>query len=193
MTAPDILAATGPVADALEDLGVAYHVGGSVASSVYGVARATLDVDLVADLDQEAVRAFVERLEGSYYVDEEMIRDAVTRRASFNVIHHATMLKVDVFVLAARPFEQEAFRRRREDTLEDREGARVFPIATPEDTVLHKLIWYRMGGGVSERQWHDVLGVLKVQGDDLDTTYMNRWAEKLDLEELLARARGEAR
>ncbi len=192
MTAPDILAATGPVADALEDLGVAYHVGGSVASSVYGVARATLDVDLVADLDQDAIRAFVERLEASYYVDEDMIRDAVTRRSSFNVIHHATMLKVDVFVLADRPFEQEAFSRRREDTLDDHEGARVFPIASAEDTVLHKLLWYRKGGGVSERQWHDVLGVLRVQGDALDRSHMDRWAAALDLEELLARARREA-
>ncbi|MEW6743961.1 MAG: hypothetical protein AB1486_14515 [Planctomycetota bacterium] len=65
--------------------------------------------------------------------------------------------------------------------------------ASPEDTVLHKILWYQKGGGVSERQWGDVLGILKVQRDQLDLGYMRHWAQSLGITELLERAIGEAR
>lgn len=188
MISSDIVDALTPVIEAFEALAVAYLVGGSVATSTYGVPRATLDVDIVAAMTMDTVDPFVASLESNYYVDGAMVRDAIQRRASFNVIHLETMVKVDVFMLKERAFDNEAFRRRRRDTLEEGEAARLFDLASPEDMVLHKLEWYRKGGEVSERQWRDVLGVLKVQSNELDLLHLERWAKELGIEDLLQQA-----
>ncbi len=183
---PDILAATTPIVEALEQLAVVYHIGGSVASSINGIPRSTIDVDLVADLKLEHVRPLVRLLKADYYIDEDAVRDAVKRRSSFNVIHLDSMLKVDVFVPKPRLFEQEELRRVQLKTLEG--STRSFYIASPEGTILNKLEWYRMGGEVSDRQWNDILGVLKVQGTNLDMAYLQRWATALKVDDLLERA-----
>lgn len=184
----DIVQAVEPVVDALVSLGVDYRIGGSVASSALGVPRSTLDVDLVCRLRPRDVAGFVRALEGAYYVDGDMIRDAIAREASFNVIHLATMIKVDVFIAKSRAWDQIAFARHVQKPLDVEEGARAFELTTAEDIVLHKLDWYRLGGEISERQWSDVLGVLSVQGSALDLDYVREWASKLGLAELLERA-----
>lgn len=119
MKNPDILAATKPVAEAFEKLGILYYIGGSVASSTYGIPRSTMDVDMISDLKQQHVRSFVKMLEPSYYIDENMILEAVERRASFNIIHLETMLKIDIFVVKDTPYDAETLRRRRKDTLDE--------------------------------------------------------------------------
>ena len=192
MTAPDILVALEPVAETFERLSVRYHVGGSVASSAQGVARATLDIDLVADLGESDVSGFVRDLEKEYYLDEQAIRDAVRRRSSFNLIHLETMMKIDVFVLKTRPYDREAFGRMIADTLREGDDARKFYLASPEDTILNKLEWFEMGNRVSQRQWRDVIGVMKVQKDRLDRAYMERWALEIGVLALLNEAFAEA-
>lgn len=187
----DLRAALDPVADALEALGVTYRVGGSVASSALGVGRSTLDIDLVADLRLEHVDPFVERLSSDYYVDAEMIRDAIRRRSSFNVVHLASMMKVDVFVLKTREFDRQAFERVTDRQVGDTPPRR-FPLTTAEDIIIHKLEWYRLGNQIAQRQWDDVLGVLRLQGASLDREYLERWARELGLDDLLARAFAEA-
>jgi hypothetical protein len=107
VTSANYLPALGPVADALERLGVTYHVGGSVASSQHGKGRSTLDVDVVADLRQVHVPPLVMALADDYYIDEGAIREALRLRRAFNVIHLATMMKVDVFVAGVSPFDRE--------------------------------------------------------------------------------------
>jgi hypothetical protein len=186
MNTSQILAAITPVVEALEQLGVPYHIGGSVASSIYGILRATIDVDLVADLRLEQVRPLVKQLEAAYYIDEDMIRDAIRHRSSFAVIHLDTMLKVDIFIPKSRLFDQEELRRVQQEVLA--EGTRPFNVASPEGTILNKLEWYRMGGEVSDRQWNDILGVLKVQGTHLDMAYLQRWSASLNVTDLLERA-----
>ncbi len=186
MNTIQVLAAISPIVEALEQLGVSYHIGGSVASSVYGILRATIDADLVANLQLEQVRPLVKRLEAEYYIDEDMVRDAIKRRSSFNVIHLDTMLKVDVFIPKSRLFDQEELRRVQQEVL--LEGTRPFNVASPEGTILNKLEWYRMGGEVSDRQWNDILGVLKVQGTHLDMNYLQKWAANLNVTDLLERA-----
>lgn len=188
MKNPDIVAAVEPVVKAFEKLGVPYFIGGSVASSAYGVARATLDVDMVSDLKPEHVHPLVEMLESDYYIDEKMILDAIHRSSSFNLMHLETMLKVDVFVVKDRPYYREAFKRKRKDSLDEEQGAAEFYLASSEDIILSKLEWFRMGGNVSERQWGDVLGVLKVQGDSLDVKYLRYWAAELGIADLLEQA-----
>ncbi len=153
--------ALSPVALALEGLGVASHVGGSVASSFHGALRATFDVDLVADLAEPHVAPLVAALAEQYYVDDGTMRDAIRERSSFNLIHLATMFKVDVF-LPRREYDLVALARARRVRLGEGAGAREIPLATPEDSLLSKLDWYRRGGEVSERQWGDILGILRV-------------------------------
>jgi hypothetical protein len=184
----DLLAALTPVAEALDRLGVAYQIGGSVASSVHGMARATMDIDLVADLGPDDVDAFVEALGDEYYADAAMIREAIERRSSFNLIHQPTMFKVDVFVPRERDFDRSSLGRRVRESLSPDPEARAFYVATAEDTLLAKLEWFDRGGRTSERQWSDIIGVLRVQGEALEVDYLKRWAEDLGLTELLDRA-----
>jgi len=179
-----------PVVEALELLGVPYYVGGSVASSVTGVVRATLDVDLVAALHLEQAEAFATALWRDYYVDVEMVQHAVRRCGSFNVIHLASMFKVDVFVPEETPFARANMHRR--VALEVPEVGRTLYFCSPEDIVLHKLLWYRAGSGVSDRQWYDLQGVLRLQAQGLDLPYLQQWAGELGIAALLHRALEEA-
>ena len=188
MKKPDILAALDPVVKAFEKIGVSYYLGGSVASSAYGIARATLDVDLVADLSAQHVNSLAGMLASDYYIDKEMILDAIKRHSSFNLIHLETMLKVDIFIIKDRPYDGVAFQRKRKDTLDEEQGAAEFYLASPEDIILNKLEWFQMGGKVSERQWYDVLGIMKVQRELMDKEYLRRWAAELGISDLLEQA-----
>jgi hypothetical protein len=190
MNITDIVRTLTPIVDALERLNVPYHIGGSVASSVFGDARPTQDVDIVADLLSSQVRPFVTLLENDYYVVEASIHDAIRRHSSFNLISNETFMKVDVFVLKPRMFDQDALRHVRQQPLH--RGGRAFPMASPENTVINKLEWYQMGGGVSTRQWNDILGILRTQGNALDWVYLDRWATALGVRDLLDQALVEA-
>jgi len=179
------------LARVFDALGIRYVVGGSLASSIYGIPRATQDVDLVADIRLSHVDAIVSALQGEFYVDADMIRDAINRRASFNVIHLATMFKADVFIFQGDSWSREEMARARTEQLDLAEGKATIRFASPEDTLLHKMIWYKLGNQISDRQWGDILGVLKVQGEALDQEYLEHWAPLLDVLDLLLRARKE--
>jgi hypothetical protein len=187
----EALTVTLQVIGALDRQGVPYVVGGSIASSIYGKPRATQDVDVVADLRDEHIPVFIAEIRDHFYFDEPAIRDAVRRRATFNVIHLQTLFKVDVFV-AKRDFAT---------TQELARGQRFVPpeapgaditLASPEDVVVQKLYWYRLGDHVSERQWSDAMGVLTVRGTALDREYMTRLAAEMGVGDLLQRAFREA-
>lgn len=179
-----------PVVEALVALGVPYYVGGSIASSVTGVTRATLDADLVAVLRLEHAEPLTTLLLPHYYVDVEMIQGAVRRSSSFNVIHLATMFKVDIFVPQDTPFARENMRRC--IALEVPEIGRTLSICAPEDIVPHKLLWYEAGSGVADRQWYDLQGVLRLQAHGLDLAYLRHWGAVLGVGALLQRALDEA-
>ena len=188
MDRPNYREALDGMVAAFEALGVSYLVAGSVASMAYGVMRTTLDVDVVADLREEHIRPLATALADAYYADVEMIGDAVRERASFNVIHLETMFKVDVFVLKRDAYDQQAFARALRRRLEDAPDGPEVSVEAPEDVILNKLRWYDLGGRVSERQWGDLIGVLRVNASDLDHAYLQRWARSLGLAELLMRA-----
>ena len=188
---PEPIAVTLQVIDALEQVGAAYVIGGSLASTIHGVVRTTLDADILADLSLPHAEPFAGLLAGAFYLDIDAIRHAIRQRSSFNLIHLATMFKVDIFVSKDRPFDWQQFDRR-QPWIADPASGRTIYVATPEDTVLTKLAWYRMGGEVSDRQWRDILGVLAVQEDRLDLAYMQQWAETLSVSDLLERALGQS-
>jgi len=192
MTIPEPIAVTLQVVDVLESLRVPYLIGGSLASALYGVTRATMDADLVADLRPEHVESLARALRDAFYLDIETMRHAVRQRSSFNVIHLATMFKVDVFVSKGRPFDRAQLERRTSQTLAT-DPKRMAYVASAEDTILAKLEWFRKGGEVSDRQWQDVLNVLKVQQGRLDEVYLADWASQLGVVDLLERAWAEAK
>jgi hypothetical protein len=179
--------ATMLVIHALNQLNVPYVIGGSLASAVHGVMRATMDTDIVADLHLEQAQPLANALSGTFYADVEMMRDAIEHHSSFNLIHLETMFKVDVFIPKEREFDRLQIRRGTSQIIatDPEEEALV---ATAEDTILAKLEWYRMGGEVSERQWRDILGILKIQAETLDLSYLRKWANNLGVADLLEKA-----
>ena len=180
------------VTQAFEQLGVPYAVSGSLASSLYGIMRSTLDVDIVADMRLEHIQLFVAALSKEFYADDEMMRDAIEHQSSFNLIHYETAFKVDVFIRKSRAFDQTQLERRRLSVIATDPEQSVY-VTSPEDIILSKLEWYRMGGEVSERQWRDILGVLKTRAGELDVDYLRKWAKELKVSDLLERALTESK
>jgi hypothetical protein len=175
------------VTQTLETLGIPYAVGGSLASSVHGVMRSTLDVDIVADMHLEHIQPLVAALSKEFYADDEMMRDAIEHHSSFNLIHYETAFKVDIFIRKARAFDQMQLERRRMSVIATDPEQSVY-VTSPEDVILSKLEWYRMGGEVSDRQWRDILGVLKTRAGELDLDYLRKWANELNVTNLFERA-----
>jgi len=175
------------IARELERLNIRYLVGGSLASSLHGVPRATQDVDMVAEISSEHIPMLVKALESEFYTDAEMIKDAIQHRSSFNVIHLATMFKVDIFILKADNASQEEMARREQYQVTDDSEHTLF-LATAEGVIAHKLYGYQLSGGISERQWRDVLGVLRVQQERIDRRYLERVARHRRVSDLLKKA-----
>jgi hypothetical protein len=187
----DIIAITLRLASVCEQLGIRYVVGGSLASSLHGIPRATQDVDLVLEIGQDDVAAFVDILRDDFYLDEEAIRDAINRRTSFNLIDLKSYFKADVFVARDDEPARLQMARSHRYSLGDGPGHELV-VASPEDVIAQKLVWFQLGDRVSERQWQDALGVLKVAGTRLDLEYLRRVSAMLGVAELLAAAAREA-
>ena len=184
---PDPIAVAVSFSALLERLGIPYLIGGSFASSVHGEPRSTNDIDVVADIRAEHVQSFVEMLGPEYYVSAEAMQVAVQSEGTFNVIHVRGGMKVDVFVAGQDAFNRERLRLR-EPVLPLAGPSPTLYVDTAEHSVLRKLEWFRRGGEVSERQWRDVLGILRVQGDRLDVRRLRDWAVRLGVSDLLDRA-----
>ena len=158
---------------------------GLALKSLIGVYRTSLDVDIVADIRPSQIPALAKRLSGPFYADEDMMRDALTRGQSFNVIHFASSYKFDIFPLSSDGYQQTQFSRRVVRDIVLGGETLAVPVATAEHTLLMKLVWYRSGGEVSERQWNDVRGIVAVQGPRLDREYLHKWSAYLKVTDLL--------
>lgn len=178
------------VARALESVNVEYHLGGSLASSIHGEPRATNDIDLVVDLPPDRVDALADALGPDFAVDRESLLAAARSRASCNVFYLPLFTKVDLFVSPRGAFERSEMRRRRAVPVGS--AGETLYVKSAEDVVLRKLLWFRDGGGRSERQWRDVIQVLRINRGALDERLMMEWADALDIAKLLHKARSEA-
>ena len=188
---PDPIEVALRISAILEGAGVEYLVGGSVAASLSGVPRSTMDVDMVVRLDEGKIEALVWLLGEGFYVDREALVRAVRERSSANLIHLESGMKIDLFVLRDHAVDQEQMRRRRKVRVAVDPDRFLF-VYQPEDIVLQKLRWYRLGNESSDRQWGDVLSVLRVTGEHIDRPYLVAAAERMDLSELLERALAQA-
>ncbi|MBL8857783.1 MAG: hypothetical protein JNL28_04665 [Planctomycetes bacterium] len=175
----------------LERLAIPYLLGGSLASATHGEPRATLDADFAVHMTASQAAQLASALETDFYVDREALVEAATLKRPANVMHKRPFVKVDVHVRHAEGHSREEMQRAVR-VLVGASAQDVLRISTAEDTVLQKLHWYRMGEEVSDRQWRDILGVLKRNGRKLDHAYMQRWARELGVLDLLERAIAQA-
>jgi hypothetical protein len=159
-----------------------------LASSLQGEPRATNDIDFVIALPLGKVGELAAALGGEFEVDTDTLRDAVLRASCANAFYLPVVTKIDFFGRGYEPFDESEFSRRR-TTLVTALGESLV-VKAPEDTVLRKLLWFRDGGEVSEKQWRDIVSVLQISGDEMDQTYLAGWASRLHVSELLERARG---
>ena len=180
------------VASVLEQQQITYVLVGSFASSIHGMYRSTADIDIVADLKSAQVIPLLNALQGSFYVDEHAVREAIDRQQSFNAIHFDSVFKVDIFIPKSDEFSKKQIERRELRTI-DPELEQMIYVATAEDTILAKLRWYNAGGQVSTYQWTDVIGIIGASATRLDLDYLQEWAKKLGLANLLETAITEAK
>ena len=186
---PDPIRVALLVIDALDAMHIAYHIGGSYASSVHGTPRQTQDIDLVVELGAEQAAALVSALSREFYGSEISAREAVAATGSFDLIHLDSAIKIVIFVRGSAPLDLEEFRDRKSMIVMQNPERRVF-VKPAEDTLLRKLQRYRLGGEISDRQWSDVTGIVRTQRERLDREYLRRWSETLGVDDLLAPAMG---
>lgn len=189
MTPIDPLAIAASVAEALERVGLRYMIGGSVAASLMGEPRSTLDLDIMIERDVEKTRALARELSSSCYVDPESAVTAARERRSFNAIHLQSSMKIDFFVAEEASFASEALAHRRRIELPDSTALYFYAI---EDLVARKLLWFRLGGEVSERQWRDVIGMLRLNRGRVDLPRLGAVAMSAEVSDLLETALEEA-
>lgn len=178
MTLVELLA---EIVAALDAAAIPHMVTGSLASTHHGEPRSTNDIDLVIDPSAADLAVFVAGLDPDrFYIGDAL--GALSRRDQFNVIDTTTGWKVDLIIRRDRPFSITEFERRQPATVGGIETA----VATVEDTILAKLEWAKAGD--SDRQRRDVVTMLTVQGDTIDTDYLRHWAEALEVDDELQAA-----
>lgn len=181
--AVDPIAVALQVTHVLDQLGVIHTIGGSIASSIAGEPRSTIDVDIVAAVTAGHVDELARRLEPEFYLNADAIRRAIATASAVNLIHQETSIKIDLFVAGGTALDAQQLARRVHVAV----GGRVIYVHPPEDILLQKLRWFRLSGETSQRQWRDAVGIVRVQGGHLDRAYVRRYARALDVEALVER------
>jgi hypothetical protein len=174
------LVALKAVAAVLETNKLPYMLGGSFASSFYGIPRATFDADLVVQMLPAGAGRLYSSLKDSFYADQDEIAEAAEKGVSFNLVHLETAFKIDIFPLKNTEYDMQAFSRRRKQPMTPA-GDEVIWLQSPEDLIISKLLWHQLGGESSAKQPADIAGVLKTQADALDIMYLEPWLNHFGL------------
>jgi hypothetical protein len=179
------------VGSILSDLDVPWVLGGSVASSIIGEPRSTVDIDVAIRLARSKVDSLLADFGDDFLIERTAVLRAIEHNTSFNALHVPSVLKIDVFVLGDDVLDVAQIDRRRQYVVDGGGGPFLVWAGSPEDQLLRKLRWFQLGHEVSDRQWRDVLGILAVQGDRLDFEYLRSMASRSGLGLLLDRAMGD--
>lgn len=181
----DSISLAGELHQIFESINIPYYVSGGVAASLHGEPRSTRDLDLAIALVPEQIEMMVLTLEAAgYYCPAGAVEGLKSgREHMLNITHTETIANADLYVTDNSAFAVSQMARR---ILLNLDGIPTFWVASPEDTILQKLRWGR--GSQSEKQWRDVLGILKLQAQSLDYAYLFEWAERLDLVDFLSQA-----
>jgi hypothetical protein len=193
MQKSELISALEPIIKIFDEFKILYYIGGSIASSAYGAARSTLDVDVITNLLPEHIHILKEKLKNEYYIDEKMIANPIRTKSSFNLVHLESMLKIDFFILKNNPYSFKELERRVKDKIEDETNSINIYLCSPEDIILNKLEWYKLGGEISDRQWTDIIAVIKVQSENLDKDYLIYWSRQLEINNLLVKCFSECK
>jgi hypothetical protein len=175
------------IARAMDEIGARHLLVGSVASSLHGDPRSTNDIDFVTSLTAAQVGALAAALGDDFDVDQNALADAMRSGGSWNIFFTPLMSKVDLFAFTGSELQQVQLAR----AVRVKTDAGDLNVLSPADCVLSKLSWFRDGGGVSDQQWRDILGVLRA--NELDVADLRAWAARLDLQGLLEKALKEAK
>jgi hypothetical protein len=188
----ELLAVMLPARCTLEDLRVPYYVGGSIASSLHGMQQLAQDIDLVVDLDEQTLPSLFAVLGQHYLLEESEARKAVRARTSFPLIHLDSLMKIDVVLPKHEAFDTFMGQLVRCHTLDERYPP--IQLASATEMILFKMQHYqrnersRTDGMQDDAEWNDILGMLKVQGPDLDLPLLEEWAGVLAMTDTWQRA-----
>lgn len=167
------------ISKCFDTLNIPYFITGSIASMTYGEPRFTNDIDMVADIKEEHIPGLKKCFpEAEYYLNEESIVDALSRKSQFNIIHPESGLKIDIIIKKENDFDRKRFSRIKPITMEDTE----IKFASPEDVILKKMEYYRMGG--SEKHLRDITGMIKISRELINLNYIEKWISYFDVAEI---------
>lgn len=166
----------------LETYKIPYMITGAWSSIFYGRPRASHDIDFVVEIPREDVGRVVKSLKAlpdEFLVQQESIMVAVSEKSMFNILHLPTQLKLDFWILTGGEFDQSRFKRKKKVKI----LGQLMEMATAEDTILQKLIWYKMGE--IEKHLIDAAFVYQVQIKNINKRYLNSWIKKLGLKKYI--------
>lgn len=166
------------VVEILNQTKIPYFLTGAVAVIYYGEIRTTHDIDLVVAIKEKDIKTIVQNFEQDFFIDEISIKNAMQKQSMFNALHKDDNYKVDFWILSNDDYSRERFLRRVKVTIFNK----TMFLPTPEDLIITKLEWFKQTD--IDKHYFDVLGIYRIQKENLDKNYITNWCKKKSLLDL---------